>query len=198
MAMASDTTSARKRAGNEPLADRAAEGAQEAPPPSPPPPAEPVNRPPPSPPDPAPGGRPAPASSASARPAERLVAQSTVRTSSGPIVSTAPKSPVPIPTLPRVLVDAQPEQIARACQAVESAAISLAGVSPGFAHGVTGPFRRAVAHQSAIYPIAMYYFVVREAALKHDSVTAASNLTAAQANGSLVRFKDLPGIDRGL
>jgi hypothetical protein len=97
-----------------------------------------------------------------------------------------------------MMLDPQPDQVARACQAVESAAISQAGVSPEFARGVTGPFRRSLKAQAAIYPIAMYYFVVREAALKHNSAAAAAALATAQANGTLVRFKDLPGIDRGL
>jgi eukaryotic-like serine/threonine-protein kinase len=134
----------------------------------------------------------------SARPERLVPTQTVVRASSGPAISATPRSPVPIPALPRVLTDPQPEQVARACQAVESAAVSLAGVSPEFARGVTGPLRRALRPQSAVYPIAMYYFVVREAALKHDSGTAAANLVTAQSNGTLVRFKDLPGIDRGL
>src|SRR6185295_12893844 len=102
--------------------------------------------------------------------------------SSGPTISAAPKSPVPIPTLPRVLSEPGADQVARACQLVESAAVSLAGVSPEFARGVTGPLRRTLKQQSAIYPIAMYYFVVREAALRHDRATAAANLVAAQVN----------------
>jgi hypothetical protein len=95
------------------------------------------------------------------------------------------------------VVSAQdPAAVVRACQAVEAAAISLAGVSPEFARGITGPMRRAVARQSSVYPIAMYYFVVREAGLKRDSATTAANLAAAQSSGSILRFKDLPGIEK--
>jgi len=106
-----------------------------------------------------------------------------------------PRSPVPIPSLPRVVRDPEPEQLARVCQAVEAAVIALAGVSPGFAIGITGPLRRAAARQAAVYPIGMYYFVVREAGSKHDSVTAAANLASAQSSGAILRFKDLPGKD---
>ena len=71
----------------------------------------------------------------------------------------------------------------------------LAGVSPEFASGVTGVLRRTVRPNATVYPIAMYYFVIREAGAKHDSATAAANLAAAQSNGMLLRLKDLPGIE---
>jgi hypothetical protein len=112
-------------------------------------------------------------------------------------ISTMPRSPVPLPSLPRVMRDPEPEQLARVCRAVEAAAISLAGVSPEFARGITEPFRRAVTGPATIYPIGMYYFVVREAGSKRDSVTAAANLTFAQSSGAILRFKDLPGKDTG-
>jgi serine/threonine protein kinase len=112
-----------------------------------------------------------------------------------PIVSATPRSPVPIPRLPRMVSSSDAEQVARACQAVENAAVSLAGVSPEYARGLTGPMRRGVHGGSPVYPIGMYYFVVREAALKHDSATAAANLAAAQSSGALLRFRDLPGIE---
>jgi serine/threonine-protein kinase len=145
----------------------------------------------PSPPRPAPPPTPTrPAPSAEAPPS---IAERAAR--SGPAISATPKSPVPIPTLPRMVLNPQPEQLARVCQAVEATAVSLAGVSPEFARGVTGPLRRVVRRQVPVYPIAMYYFVVREAASKHDSATAAANLAAAQASGAIARYKDLPGIE---
>ena len=49
-----------------------------------------------------------------------------------------------------------------------------------------------------IYGVAMYYFIVREASLQHDSKTAAENLAAAQSKGLLLRLKNLPGEDRDL
>jgi hypothetical protein len=97
-----------------------------------------------------------------------------------------------------VVTDPEPELLARVCQAAESAAINLAGVSPEFARGVTGPLRRSIRRpgSSTIYPIAMYYFIVREAAAGHNSAAAAANLASAQASGAILRFKDLPGVDK--
>jgi hypothetical protein len=73
--------------------------------------------------------------------------------------------------------------LTRVCQQVESAAISLAGVPSDFARGITVPLRRQVRPNTPIYPMAMYYFVVREAAQKRDRNTAAANLAAAHASG---------------
>ena len=49
-----------------------------------------------------------------------------------------------------------------------------------------------------VYPVAMYYFLVREAALQRDNRTAAADLANAQASGMLVNFRDLPAFDRPL
>jgi hypothetical protein len=95
-----------------------------------------------------------------------------------------------------VFVNQDDGQLARVCQAVEAAAVTQAGVSPEFARGATAPLRRALSRQATIYPIAMYYFLVREAALKHDSATAAASLASAHASGAILRFKDLPGIEK--
>ncbi len=118
--------------------------------------------------------------------------------SSGPTTSAVPKSPVPIPTLPREVVARDGDQLARVCHAVETSAISLAGVSPEFARGITSPLRQRVGGSGAVYPIAMYYFIVREAALKHDNVTAGSNLAAAHVSGLILKLKNLPGVERAL
>jgi serine/threonine protein kinase len=116
----------------------------------------------------------------------------------GRITSRMPKDPVPIPTLPREHVVRDDEQLARVCQVVEGAVISLAGLSPDFARGITGPFRRRVRPGSAVYPIAMYYFIVREAGLRHDNITAANNLAAAQSSGVLLQMRNFAGFDRPL
>jgi serine/threonine protein kinase len=116
----------------------------------------------------------------------------------GPVVSVMPRSPIPKPTLPRSPVAESPEQVARLCQLVESAVVSLAGVSPEFARGITGPLRRAVSGGGPMYGVAMYYFIIREASLQHDSQTAAQNLATAHSNGILLKMKDLPGNDREL
>jgi hypothetical protein len=120
------------------------------------------------------------------------------RPASGPTISAVPKSPVPIPTLPREVVARDGELLARVCAAVEASAISLAGVSPEFARGITGSLRKRVAPNAAVYPIAMYYFIVREAALKHDSVIAATNLANAHSSGLILKLRNLPGVERAL
>ena len=115
-----------------------------------------------------------------------------------PAVSSMPKARVPPPPLPRVYLARDSGQLARVCQAVESATVLLAGVSPEFARGITAALRRVVGPNTEIYPIGMYYFIVREAGLKRDSFTAASNLAAAQSNGAILRLKDLPGVESSL
>ena len=120
------------------------------------------------------------------------------RAAGGPVVSAVPKSPVPIPALPREVVTRDADQLSRVCQAVESLAVSLAGVSPDFARGITVAWRRRVGANATAYPIGMYYFIVREAALKHDSAIAAANLAAAYANGLILKFRNLPGVERAL
>ena len=100
------------------------------------------------------------------------------------------------PTLPRVRVAQSPAELETICAAVEAAVVGLAGVSAEFAQGITAPLPRTV--RGAIYPIAMYYFIIREAGLGHDGATAAANLLAAQTSGAFVQLKDLPGIDRDL
>jgi eukaryotic-like serine/threonine-protein kinase len=120
------------------------------------------------------------------------------RAPSGPTISAVPKSPVPIPTLPREVLARDGDLLGRVCQAVESSVIALAGVSPEFARGITTPLRRRVGTNAAIYPIAMYYFIVREAALKHDNVTAGANLAAAHASGLILKLRNLPGVERAM
>jgi hypothetical protein len=104
---------------------------------------------------------------------------------------------IPIPTLPRVYLADDPDELTRICRAVESAAVRVAGLDAGFARGATDRLCQAVPAHAPIYPIAMYYFLVREAALGHDAATAATNLEAAHASGIIVRYKDLPGIEAG-
>ena len=108
-------------------------------------------------------------------------------------MSARPRSPIPIPTLPRVLEVADPAALARACQEVEEATLA-AGVSAPFARGITLPFQRAVSDGDRVLPVAMYYFIVREAALRHDRDTAAANLAAAHSRGILLKLQNLPAI----
>jgi len=125
--------------------------------------------------------------------------------------SAKPRSPVLPPHLPRVAdpdrpnsrtqietkIPSQipmqiPTNVARLCRAVEEATVSRAGVSAAFAAGITTPLCRRLRPDERMYPSAMYYFIVREAALGHDSVTASANLALGQTNGGLQRLRDLP------
>jgi eukaryotic-like serine/threonine-protein kinase len=165
-----------------------------APPRVAPPPPEPE----PAPPPPASTPAPRPVAGAVPAPPSAGTAPRAGRPSGGPVVSVMPRSPVPIPTLPRVVVNRFSDQTARICQAVEAAAIAQAGVSPEFARGVTAPMRRALREETPFYPIGMYYFIVAEAGRRHDNVTAAANLAAAQAGGLILKYRDFPGIERDL
>jgi tRNA A-37 threonylcarbamoyl transferase component Bud32 len=144
--------------------------------------------------------RPALESSAEARglnPAAQRPEPPAPQRQGGPTFSATPKSRIPIPALPREHIPRDVGQLVRLCQAVEESVI-FAGVSAPFARGITLPLRRRVAPNTPVHPIAMYYFIVTEAALKHDSVTAANNLAAAHASGHLVKLKNLPGFEKGL
>jgi serine/threonine protein kinase len=133
-----------------------------------------------------------------AKPASPSAAATRQITSSGRVVSVMPRSPIPKPTLPRDQFAENAEQVSRVCQLVESAAVSLGGVSPEFAHGITGSLQRSMGGGGEMYGVAMYYFIIREASLKHDSKTAAENLAAAQSKGFLLKLKNLPGNDPDL
>jgi hypothetical protein len=117
---------------------------------------------------------------------------------SGSVMSAAPRSPVPKPTLPRVFQAKDPDRLNQVFNVVESATISLAGVTPEYARGITGPLRRLMGANAEVYPVAIYYFIVREAALKHDKKTAAGNLASAYSNGLILKFKNLPAIEQNL
>jgi serine/threonine protein kinase len=104
-------------------------------------------------------------------------------------------SRVPRPTLPRTFVAKDAEQLAQMGQLVEANVVRAAGISPDFARGTTGALLRQVGFREEIYPVAMYYFLIREAALKHSSKTAAGNLASAHASGGILKLRDLPAIE---
>jgi serine/threonine protein kinase len=139
---------------------------------------------------------PTPGSLGTPKAAPRAVGPSTPGGSDATGSST--RKSVPKPTLPRSVQAADADQVARTCAAVESSVVSVAGISADFARGITGPLRRIMGSNAEIYPVAMYYFIVRESALNHDKSTAAANLAAAYSNGSLLKFKNLPAIERDL
>lgn len=76
------------------------------------------------------------------------------------------------------------------CARIEAAAVSLARVSPEYAHGITEPLRRQLGKGEQIYPAAMYVFIVREAGFKHDKATAAARLVTALRDGQMLRLKE--------
>jgi hypothetical protein len=78
------------------------------------------------------------------------------------------------------------------CDRIETAAVQLGGVDADYARGITGPLLVAMGDRATIYPAAIYYFIVREAALHHDAGRAASALAEAYLSGALLRLKDLP------
>ena len=114
------------------------------------------------------------------------------RSPRGPVVSARPVADLPIPDLPRAFQPSSRAQLIKMCAMVESAVVSLAGVSPNYARDITAPFREVVREDSEIYPIGMYFFIIREAGLGHERTAAAAALAAAQRNGMIKRFKDLP------
>jgi hypothetical protein len=116
---------------------------------------------------------------------------------SGLIYSAKPAAKIPPPSLPRVFTAKDAEQLARVCAVVEQATVS-AGVSPEYARGVTASLRRLVGVNADLYPVAMYYFIVREAGLGHDKGAAASNLASAHSSGLILKFKNLPANERSL
>jgi serine/threonine protein kinase len=111
------------------------------------------------------------------------------------LVSGIPRSPVPIPTLPRTHKVRDRLGLGRVGRDVERAAIS-AGVSTEYALGITDALQRQIMSGDEIYPVAMYYIIVREAALRHDRVSAAANLADAQTNGLMLKLRNLPAIER--
>jgi hypothetical protein len=101
------------------------------------------------------------------------------------------------PSLPRVYLPEDAEQLRRMCGRVESAVVALAGLTPEYARGITARFQAQIGANAEIYPVAMYYFIVREAGLKHDSATAGAALAAAQRTRAILVLKDLAAIDTG-
>jgi serine/threonine protein kinase len=111
----------------------------------------------------------------------------------GPVFSAPPRKNIPFPSLPRVRSGA-PRDLATVLRQVEAQAVSLAGLSPEFARDVTLPLLNALGDRSeaTIYPAALYYLLVREAALSHEKAIAARNLKDAHFGGGLRRLLELP------
>jgi serine/threonine protein kinase len=116
------------------------------------------------------------------------------------IVSARPKAQIPPPRLPREYSATGSSDIARVFRIVEGQAVSLAGVSPEFASGVTGALQRAIGNRTAtLYPVALYYFIVSEAGRGHDKRTAAGALLSMRDDSPLrAKMSTLPAHEQSL
>jgi hypothetical protein len=129
-------------------------------------------------------------------PAE-IVAPARVEVAPAPIFSTPPRSPIPRPSLPKVVEIERQQDLARALAAIEQAAIA-AGCSPEFARGITSELARRVhvGAETEIYPAGIYYFILREAALGRDKQVAQRELAVAHTSGIVRALARLPVDDR--
>jgi serine/threonine-protein kinase len=116
-----------------------------------------------------------------------------------PVVSVRPKEQVPVPRLARTQQARSGEELARLFAQIESQTVILAGLTPEFAQGVTGPLRRALETrgQMVTYPAGVYYFIVAEAARGHDKRTAAQNLLNLHQNEGIRRLSEQLGARLG-
>jgi hypothetical protein len=69
-----------------------------------------------------------------------------------------------------------------------------AGCSPAFSRGITRGLEEALGGQPAseLYPAAIYYFIVREAALGREKTVAAAELGRAHRSGVVRALSRLP------
>jgi serine/threonine protein kinase len=110
----------------------------------------------------------------------------------GPNLFASPKSLVPKPTLPRSFVPSTIEQLTHVCALVESELVSTGGLGAAYVQGITGHFKKAVGVKREIHPVAMYYFLLAEAAIGYDKRAAAARLASAHADGVILKLKDFP------
>jgi hypothetical protein len=112
------------------------------------------------------------------------------------IFSARPSARVPLPGLPRVYRASGAEDLRRVLAFVEDETIR-AGCSPPFARGITRPLQDALAGQAApeLFPAAIYYFIVRAAALGRDKQAAAAELGRVHSSGIVRALNRLP-VDR--
>jgi serine/threonine-protein kinase len=109
------------------------------------------------------------------------------------IHSRRPHARVPPPRLPRLLHASDREQLARTLAEVEHETLK-AGCSPEFVQGITDRLRDELRTRpaAALYPSAIYYFIVREAGLGREKSEAAAGLAAAHASGAVRALASLP------
>ena len=89
------------------------------------------------------------------------------------------------------------KELARLFNQIEKETVTLAGVSPEFAQGVTAPLRRVLEsrRQMVTYPVGVYYFIVAEAARGRDKRTAAQNLVTTHQNEGIRKLGVFPPKD---
>jgi hypothetical protein len=109
------------------------------------------------------------------------------------IYSVRPRASVPRPSLPKVYTAQGSDDLQGILAAVEEETVK-AGCSPEYAHGITGALHRALAGQRAaeVFPAAMYYFIVNEAALGREKKVAEQELRRAHLSGIVRALNRLP------
>jgi serine/threonine protein kinase len=146
-----------------------------------------------------PASPPAPPVTAAAQPASSSAAATGRLNPSAlradPLTSDSRRAMVPVPRLPRERAVDDALATAQLLDRVE-AEVLLAGVSADFARGITRALRAELKTGDVVFPSATYYFIVREAALKHDRQTAAANLVGAQRRGQLRSLRTLPTVEQ--
>ncbi len=102
---------------------------------------------------------------------------------------------VGVPSLPKVYSASDRADIARVLALIEHETVEKGGVPRDFAERISGRLFDRLQQKSGpveIFPSAVYYFIVREAALGHGRALAADNLRNAHFEGGLTRFRELP------
>jgi Protein kinase domain len=107
------------------------------------------------------------------------------------VLSGTPHNPVLKPALPKEYVARGPADLQSMAERIEAAAVG-AGVSREYAEGITRELQAALAPGETTYPAAIYYYIVREAALGFDRAHASKELLLAHRNGQLHRMRNLP------
>jgi hypothetical protein len=109
------------------------------------------------------------------------------------VYSGHPLGSIPRPNLPRAYRAQGSEDLQRILTAVEQETLR-AGCSADFARGITAGAHRTLASQRAaeVFPAAMYYFIINEAALGREKRTAEEELRQALGSGIIRALTRLP------
>ncbi len=115
------------------------------------------------------------------------------------IYSARPLPYVPAPDLPRIYRAQGAADLERMLRRVEQEAVR-AGCSALFSRGITDALYRALASQGTpeIYPAALYYLIVNEAAVGREKQSASQKLAVAHRTGLVKALQHLPVARRGV